>query len=76
MVKFNARQLITDCGGVAQVAQDLGKSRTAPYRMMATGYMGTPILAKLLEHHPDINLNKYFERQDGQAANTNNPTDE
>jgi hypothetical protein len=61
MLKFNAARLVEDCGGVTAVALTLGKTRTAPYRMLKTGYMGTPALAKLLAKYPDLNLNNYFE---------------
>ena len=53
MMTFNAKKLVADCGGVREVAKILGKTRTAPYRMMRTGYMGTNVLAKLVEHNPD-----------------------
>lgn len=60
---FNAARLVKDCGGVSSVAEVLGHHRTYPYRSMRTGYFGTPTLAKLLEHYPDININDYFEEQ-------------
>lgn len=64
-LRFNASKLVDDCGGVHKVAEALGKTRTAPYRMMRTGYMGTPALGQLLEVFPNINLNDYFENDDG-----------
>jgi len=63
MLEFNVRRLVDDCGGVREVAKIMGKTRTAPYRMMRTGYMGTNVLAKLLEAKPTININDYFERK-------------
>ena len=61
---FNAKRLVADCGGVREVAKILGKTRTAPYRMMRTGYVGTNVLGKILEQRPEINLNDYFEMED------------
>lgn len=58
---FNAKKLIADCGGVRRVALILGKTRTAPYRMMASGLMNTRQFEKLLSHNPELNLNHYFE---------------
>lgn len=60
-IKFNASRLVHDCGGVSSVAKLLGNTRTAPYRAMRTGYFGTPTLALLLEHNPNLNINSYFE---------------
>ena len=61
---FNVRRLVDDCGGVREVAKIMGKSRTSPYRSMRTNYMGTNVLAKVLEVNPSLNLNEYFERTD------------
>jgi hypothetical protein len=61
MVKFNAERLIDDCGGVCVVAAALGKTRTAPYRMIRTGYMSTHTLAELKNKFPNLNINEYFE---------------
>lgn len=58
---FNVKRLVDDCGGVREVARIMGKTRTAPYRMMRTNYMGTNVLAKILETNPSLNLNEYFE---------------
>lgn len=63
MLKFNAAKLIDDCGGVCSVAVALGKTRTAPYRMIRTGYMSTHTLAQLLHEYPHLNLNEYFEAE-------------
>jgi|TARA_R110000764_G_scaffold19334_1_gene50900 DNA-binding phage protein len=69
-LKFNVSRLVQDCGGVSQVAELLGNTRTAPYRAMRTGYLGTPTLARLLEHYPNLNINSYFEetKNDRQAT--------
>lgn len=64
-LRFNATRLVEDCGGVHKVAEALGKTRTAPYRMMRTGYMSSPTLGQLLEVFPYLNLNDYFESEDG-----------
>ena len=56
-IKFNAAKLVEDCGGVSEVANVLGNTRTAPYRAIRTGYFGTPTLAKLLEKNPNLNIN-------------------
>lgn len=61
MLEFNVKRLVNDCGGVREVAKIMGKTRTAPYRMMRTGYMGTNVLAKILEANPTLNINDYFE---------------
>ena len=58
---FNVKRLVDDCGGVREVAKIMGKTRTAPYRMMRTNYMGTNVLAKILETNQSLNLNEYFE---------------
>jgi len=60
-IKFNAARLVQDCGGVNHVAELLGNTRTAPYRAIRTGYFGTPTIARLLEHYPNLNINEYFE---------------
>jgi hypothetical protein len=61
VLRFNAKRLIEDCGGVAAFAKLLGRTRTTPYRAIRTGYMGTPVLAKVLELNPNMNINDYFE---------------
>lgn len=58
---FNATRLVEDCGGVHKVAEALGKTRTAPYRIMRTSYMSTPNLCQLLDRYPNLNLMDYFE---------------
>ena len=60
-IKFNARALVEDCGGVAAFAEILGRSRTSPYRAMRTGYVSTLVLARILDLHPGLNINNYFE---------------
>jgi hypothetical protein len=60
-IKFNAARFVSDCGGVNNVAELLGNTRTAPYRAIRTGYFGTPTIARLLEHYPNLKLNDYFE---------------
>ena len=57
---FNAKKLIEDFGGVRKVAEVLGKSRTAPYRMMQTRYMTTWHFEQLKQADPSINLDNYF----------------
>jgi hypothetical protein len=64
---FNAKKLIDDCGGIRRVATILGKTRTAPYRMIATGLMNTRQFEKLLASNPDLNLNHYFEEANDSA---------
>lgn len=61
VLKFNAKRLVEDCGGVAAFAKLLGRTRTSPYRAIRTGYVGTPVLARVLEQNPKININDYFE---------------
>jgi thymidylate synthase ThyX len=61
MAKFDAKKLIDDCGGPRAVAEQLGKARTAPYRMIRTRFMNTHQLEKLIENNPNLNLNHYFE---------------
>ena len=56
-----AKKLIEDFGGVRKVAEVLGKSRTAPYRMMQTRYMTTWHFEQLKKAQPSINLDNYFE---------------
>jgi len=63
-MKFNGKQLIEDCGGPKAVAEKLGKSRTAFYRLIATGYVGTPTMCQLLSAYPKLNFMKYFESED------------
>jgi hypothetical protein len=67
-LRFNAARLVEDCGGVSAFAQCLGKTRTAPYRAINTGYLGTPTLARLLAQHPHLNLHDYFEETNETAA--------
>ena len=69
-IKFNASRLVHDCGGVSTVAKLLGNTRTAPYRAMRTGYVGTPTLALLLEHNPNLNINSYFEETQNDSQQT------
>lgn len=59
-MQFNAKKLIEDFGGVRKVAEVLGKSRTAPYRMMQTRYMTTWHFEQLKQADPSINLDNYF----------------
>lgn len=66
MRNFNAKKFIADCGGVRRVAEVLGKTRTAPYRMITTGLMNTRQFERLLTDNPNLNLNHYFEEQDDQ----------
>jgi hypothetical protein len=67
-LRFNAAKLVEDCGGVNAFAEILGRSRTSPYRAIKTGYLGTPTLAKVLEANPKINLQDYFEDDNGRTA--------
>lgn len=69
-MQFNVKRLVQDCGGVRAVAEIMGKTRTAPYRMMRTNYMGTNVLAKVLEANPSLNLNDYFEKRDNDNTHT------
>ena len=59
-MQFNAKKFIEDFGGVRKVAEVLGKSRTAPYRMMQTRYMTTWHFEQLKQADPSINLDNYF----------------
>jgi len=60
-MRFNAKKFIADCGGVRKVAKILDKSRTAPYRMMQTGYMTSWHFEKIKSAVPNINIDNYFE---------------
>ena len=60
-MRFNAKKLIDDCGGVREVAELLGKPRTAPYRMMSTRYMTTWHFEELKKANPSLNIDDYFE---------------
>ena len=60
-MRFNAKKLIDDCGGVREVAELLGKPRTAPYRMMSTRYMTTWHFEELKKANPSLNIDHYFE---------------
>jgi len=62
-MKFNAKKFISDCGGVNEVARQLGKSRTAPYRMMSTRYMTTWHFETLKNSNPTLNIDDYFESE-------------
>ena len=70
MKTFNAKRFIADCGGVRRVSEDLGKTRTAPYRMIATGLMNTRQFEVLLSRNPDIDLNHYFEEANDKPNET------
>ena len=61
-MNFNAVKFIDDCGGVSEVASVMGKHRTAPYRIIRSGYIGSPLLCKLLERNPHLDLNDYFNK--------------
>jgi len=61
-MKFNAAKLIDDCGGPKALAEKLGKSRTAFYRVMHTHYLGSNTICEILEAYPKLNLMKYFEK--------------
>ncbi len=63
-VRFDAKRLVDDLGGVRNAAEILGKSRTAPYRWMNTGYMSTFQMEQIKEIRPDINFDDYFENGD------------
>ena len=60
-VFFDAKALVKDCGGVGAFAEILGRTRTSPYRAIRTGYVSTLVLARILELHPHLNINNYFE---------------
>lgn len=59
---FNAAKFIDDCGGVNEVARVMDRHRTAPYRIIRTGYIGSPLICKLLERNPHLDLNDYFNK--------------
>ena len=67
-LRFNAARLVADCGGVQAFADLFGRTRTWPYRMMSSGYVGTPTLARILEIYPDLKLNDYFEDRNEPTA--------
>ncbi|WP_138465367.1 hypothetical protein [Poseidonocella sp. HB161398] len=60
-VKLNVARLIEDCGGPRQVAIITGKSRTAPYRWIKTGYLAAEHLAAIKAACPTLDLDAYFE---------------
>jgi|TARA_R100001086_G_C11761117_1_gene238153 predicted DNA-binding transcriptional regulator AlpA len=62
-MKFNAKKFIQDCGGVKEVSKLLGKTRTAPYRMISTGYMTTWHFEKIKIKKPNIKIDDYFESE-------------
>jgi DNA invertase Pin-like site-specific DNA recombinase len=64
---FNVRRFIADCGGVRQVASELGKTRTAPYRLIAKRQMSTRQIEQLLAFHPEIDVNTYFEDENANS---------
>lgn len=72
-MRFNAKGLIDDCGGVRVVAEALGKHRTAPYRMMKTRHMTTWQLEVLKHRYPNLDLNKYFEANDDDRDTEGSP---
>lgn len=59
--KFNARRLVEDCGGIREIARQLGKSRTEPYRWIRSGYMHTRQFEMIKAVYPDLDLNHYFD---------------
>lgn len=59
--KLNIRRLVDDLGGAAKVAAIVGVPRTAPYRWMRQGYIGSPALEKIKSEYPNIDLDFYFE---------------
>ena len=61
-MNFNAVKFIDDCGGISEVARVMGKHRTAPYRIIRSGYIGSPLICKLLERNPHLNMNDYFNK--------------
>ncbi|MEK9747211.1 MAG: hypothetical protein VW443_00400 [Pseudomonadales bacterium] len=68
MIRFNAKRLVEDLGGVRTAAAILGKSRTAPYRWISTGYMSTYQLEQIKQVRPEIKFDQYFEEENEREA--------
>lgn len=64
-LQLNVSKLIDDLGGAAEAARIAGVSRTAPYRWIKHSYIGSPILERIKEARPNIDLDYYF--KDGGA---------
>lgn len=62
---FQAHKLVSDLGGVREIASSLGVPRTAPYRWMANRAISSRVLARLKDAYPDLDLNQYFQPDEG-----------
>lgn len=69
-MQFDVESLVKDCGGPRAFAKIIGRSRTAAYRAINTGYLATPQLCRVLEHRPEIQLNDYFQPEGADNART------
>lgn len=59
-MKFNVKQLIDDCGGVANLSKTIGVSRTTPYRWIQQDMITTTKLSEIKKHFA-LDVDLYFE---------------
>jgi hypothetical protein len=68
-LEFDVAALIDKLGPKAGIAEYCGVSRTAPYGWIRRGYIGSVMLARLVEyarlHDVKIDMNKLFVRRRG-----------
>jgi hypothetical protein len=72
-LEFDVEGLLEKLGPVAGVAKFCGVARTAPYGWIRRGYIGSVMLARLVEYaHLNgvkLNVNDYFVRRRGEWKN-------
>jgi len=59
--KLDVERLIADLGGVARVAEMTDSPRTAPYRWLRTGRIGSDKLVMIKASCPEIDLDDYIQ---------------
>lgn len=59
-MKFNVKQLIDDCGGVANLSKTIGVSRITPYRWIQQDMITTTKLSEIKKHFT-LDVDLYFE---------------
>lgn len=60
-MSFDIEKLVADCGGASALAQQLGVSRTTPYRWINQGMISSRMLARIKQCQPTITIDDYIE---------------
>jgi|GEM_PF-1890590 len=58
--RFDVAKLVADLGGPAYLARVIGVSRTTPYRWINRSYLSSPVMERIKDAFPTLNLDPYF----------------